>query len=194
MQFTKQQKRAFAVLMTALALMLLIAVAMPVRANDALHPQVAAPQLNVPTPITTPSSLDALQITSNLIVGGNGTVAGDLVVTGVITTDGGYIGITPVATATAVTLHYGNTPAPAKVVCKSVTVLGAATVTAPGITTPQAVQQSLNADPGNTYWNSSHTNSSGVVTVKVWQNMLSGTVTPQAATTAVAMDVCIVGQ
>ncbi len=78
------------------------------------------------------------------------------------------------------------------------TVLGAATaipatLTAAGIATPVFAQAEFNADPGNTYWTHSHTNSSGVVTFKVWQNMLSGTVTPQAATTGVAMDYTVCG-
>lgn len=105
---------------------------------------------------------------------GNVTVAGTLNVTG-ITTLGG------------VKCYKGQQ-----------TVLGAATVipatvTALGVTTPTWFNESFAASPGDTYWQSSHTNAAGVVTINVYQRMLSGTVTPQAATTSVALDYEICG-
>lgn len=78
------------------------------------------------------------------------------------------------------------------------TVLGAATaipatLTAAGISTPTWAEEGFAASPGDTYWNHSHTNAAGVVTFNVYQNMLSGTVTPQAATTSVALDYQVCG-
>lgn len=78
------------------------------------------------------------------------------------------------------------------------TVLGSATVipatlTAVGISTPAWVSEGFAASPGNTYWQHSHTNAAGVVTLNVYQNILSGTVTPQAATTSVAIDYEVCG-
>lgn len=77
-------------------------------------------------------------------------------------------------------------------------VLGAATaipatLTAAGISTPTWADQSFAAAPGDTYWQSYHTNSAGVVTFGVYQQLLSGTVTPQAATTTVALDYEVCG-
>lgn len=77
-------------------------------------------------------------------------------------------------------------------------VIGAATVipatlTAAGITTPSWAMHSMAGDIGNTHHSASHSNASGVVTLKVWNNMLSGTVTPQAATTTVAIDYEVCG-
>lgn len=101
---------------------------------------------------------------------------------------------TPLASSSIQTptpnLLYGNTPAAVKEVCKSVTIIGSATVTAPGISTPLAVTYGSSVDPGGNVDYVSHTNSAGVVTVKTWK-ILSGT--PAAATTAVPVDVCIKG-
>ena len=118
---------------------------------------------------------------------GNMTVGGDITVTGVITTNGGYVGITPVATATA-RPHW----------CSVQTVNGAATVipatlTAAGVSTPRAVVASLGQDitlDGNLVTTS---NTGGVVTLKVWQLRAAATTTPQAATTPVTVDYCVDG-
>lgn len=232
MQIKKQQRYVFAVLATALVLMVLLAVTLPARAEHAAPPAVPQNVLAVPTPITTPSNLDALSLTSNLAVGGNGTVAGDLTVTGNITAASVISNSTflSVAAPTAVTsatpamrvnslganndllvVEKASTPVfkignggiitsnGVKCYKGQQTVLGAATaipatLTAVGITTPTWADQSLAAAPGNTYWQTYHTNSAGVVTFGVYQAMLAGTVTPQAATTAVALDYEVCGQ
>lgn len=100
-----------------------------------------------------------------------------------------YTAPTVVPTATPEIL-YGATPAAVKEVCKQVSVIGAATVTFAGISTPQAVTYGVAADPGGNVDMVSHTNSAGVVTVKTWI-VLAGT--PAAATTAVPIDVCTKG-
>lgn len=189
MHIPKQQKLALAVMAMVGALLIIFAItlALPLRADVAPAPRVEQFSFDVPTPITTPSSLDALQLTSNLIVGGNGSVAGDLTVTGVITTNGGYIGITPVATATA-RPHW----------CGTQNVTGAATVipatlTAAGVTTPRAPVASLGTDITLDADNITVSNASGVVTLKVWQLRTAATTTPQAATTPVAVNYCVDG-
>ena len=164
---TQNKKFLFAALAVALIVMVLVAAFAPINAENIQRPGAPRAQNMVPTPITTPSNLDALSLTSNLAVGGNLTVSG--------TTNGYY--------------------------CTngSQTVLGAATVipatvTAAGISTPVFVQASMSAAPGNTYWREYSTNISGTVTLGVYQNILSGTVTPQAATTAVAVDYVVCGK
>ena len=230
------QKLAFMALMLAFVVMVLLAVNVPVRAEPAAPPVNAQALEMVPTPITTPSSLDALSLTSNLTVGGNGAVAGDLTVTGVITASAvisnanGLLITAPTAVASAtpalrvnslganndlLVIEKNSTPVfkignsgavtisgpinGVKCYKGQQTVLGSATaipatLTAAGISTPTWADQSFAAAPGNTYWNSAHTNSAGVVTFSVYQALLSGTVTPQAATTAVALDYEICGQ
>lgn len=164
---TQNKKFLFAALAVALIVMVLVAAFAPINAENIQRPGAPRAQNMVPTPITTPSNLDALSLTSNLAVGGNLTVSG--------TTNGYY--------------------------CTngSQTVLGAATVipatvTAAGISTPVFVQASMSAAPGNTYWREYSTNISGTITLGVYQNILSGTVTPQAATTAVAVDYVVCGK
>lgn len=166
-KISQQQKFMLAALVVALVVMVALAAFGSVNADSVARPGAPRAQNMVPTPITTPSNLDALSLTSNLAVGGNLTVSG--------TTNGYY--------------------------CTngSQTVLGAATVipatvTAAGISTPVFVQASMSAAPGNTYWREYSTNISGTVTLGVYQNILSGTVTPQAATTAVAVDYVICGK
>ena len=166
-KLSNNQKFLAAALAVALVVMVLLAAFAPVNADSVARPGAPRAQYMVPTPITTPSNLDALSLTSNLAVGGNLTVSG--------TTNGYY--------------------------CTngSQTVLGAATVipatlTAAGISTPVFAQSSMSAAPGNTYWRDYTTNISGTITLGVYQNILSGTVTPQAATTAVAMDYMICGK
>lgn len=70
------------------AVLFLGVITQPTNATKGTRPAVDRVQLLGPTPITTPSSLDALSLTSDLAVGGNGTVAGTLGVTGVTTTGG----------------------------------------------------------------------------------------------------------
>lgn len=104
------------------------------------------------------------------------------------TTIGGTLGVTGLVTINGVKCYKGQQ-----------SVLGAATaipatLTAAGISTPAWVSQSFAASPGDTYWQHSHTNAAGVVTFNVYQRLLSGTVTPQAATTTVALDYEVCGQ
>lgn len=107
---------------------------------------------------------------------------GDLMVTGIIT--GSSLAVsTPI-------LSYGTTPAAVREVCKTVNITGSSTVTAPGISTPRAVTHGMNADPVGNYNLVTHTNSAGVVTVKVWGLVAQ---TPVANTTPVSVDVCIKG-
>ncbi len=124
------------------------------------------------------------------VVGSNGntSIGGDLTVTGVITTNGGYAGnITPVATATA-RPHW----------CGVQTVNGAATVipatlTAAGITTPRAPVATLGQDITLDANQVTVSNAAGVVTIKVWQLRTAATLTPQAATTPAVANVCVDG-
>lgn len=81
----------------------------------------------------------------------------------------------------------GATPVAAKVICKEVTVLGSATVTAAGITTPVAVTYGLGANPSANGNMVNYVNAAGVVTVSVW----GAVATP--ATTDVPVSVCITG-
>lgn len=101
---------------------------------------------------------------------------------------------TPLAAAQFVAptsmVRYGATPAAALEICKTVNVIGAATVTFPGISTPLAVTHGVGEDPGGNVDIVSHTNSAGVVTLKTWRIVLN---TPAAATTVVAVDVCAKG-
>ncbi len=100
-----------------------------------------------------------------------------------------YTAPTVVPTATP-NILYGATPVAVKEVCQQVSIIGAATVPAAGITTPQAVTYGVAADPAGNVDLVTHTNAAGVVTVKTWI-VLAGT--PAAATTAVPIDVCIRG-
>lgn len=124
------------------------------------------------------------------VVGSNGntSIGGDLTVTGVITTNGGYVGnITPVATATARPHWCG-----VQTVNGSATVIPA-TLTAAGITTPRAPVATLGQDitlDGNAV---TVANASGVVTLKVWQLRTAATTTPQAGTTPAVVDYCVDG-
>lgn len=123
------------------------------------------------------------------VVGSNGntSIGGDLTVTGVITTNGGYIGVTPVATATA-RPHW----------CGVQSVTGAATVipatlTAAGVTTPRAPVASLGQDITLDADSVTTSNSAGVVTLKVWQLRTAATTTPQAASGAATVNYCVDG-
>lgn len=103
------------------------------------------------------------------------------------TTIGGTLGVTGLVTINGVKCYKGQQA-----------VLGAATaipatLTAAGITTPTWANQNFAASPGDTYWTHSHTIGAGVVTFNTYQRLLSGTVTPQAATTTVALDYEICG-
>gem|GEM_PF-4191791 len=129
----------------------------------------------------------AVTMNDTLDVADDATVGGDLVVTGVITTEGGYVGITPVATATAQP-HWCGT----QNVTGSATVIPA-TLAAAGITTPRAPVASLGADITLDGDNVTTSNASGVVTLKVWQLRTAATTTPQAATTAIAVNYCVDG-
>ncbi len=164
---TQNKKFLFAALAVALIVMVLVAAFAPLNAENIQRPGAPRAQNMVPTPITTPSNLDALSLTSNLAVGGNLTVSG--------TTNGYY------CTNGSQTITGSATAIPA-------------TLTAAGITTPVFVQHSIAASPGNTYWRDYHINAGGVITIGLYQNILSGTVTPQAATTAVAVDYVVCGK
>lgn len=74
------------------ALLMLMVVTLLAQVSSASNepiPNAPAQVFAVPTPITTPSSLDALSTTSDVIVGGNSTIAGTLGVTGALTASGG---------------------------------------------------------------------------------------------------------
>ncbi len=118
---------------------------------------------------------------------GNINTSGNIVVSGVITTTGGYVGITPVATATA-RPHWCGVQS-----VNGVATVIPATLTAAGVTTPRAPVVSLGQDitlDGNSVTVS---NASGVVTLKVWQLRTAATTTPQAATTPVTVNYCVDG-
>lgn len=231
MNLPKKHRIIAGVFACLIALIFIVLASMPLQAEHTAPVQAPQMILSVPTPITTPSALDALSLTSNLAVGGNATVAGDLTVTGDITaasviSNGTYILVTaPTAIASATpalrvnslganndllvveknstpVFKIGNggivTQGGIKCYKGQQTVLGVATaipatLTAAGISTPTWADQSFAAAPGNTYWQSYHTNSAGVVTFGVYQAITAGTVTPQAATTAVAVDYEICG-
>lgn len=117
---------------------------------------------------------------------------GSIEASGVITTDGGYIGITPVPTATVDPrrLIYGATETPAnqKIVCGQTNVTGTGTL-ATGLATPSYGVVSLAGDVTGDHARVSYTNSGGTVTAKVWNSAL----TPAAASGAVVVDWCFVG-
>lgn len=107
------------------------------------------------------------------------------------------INSTPVYWATAIPtptpeIYVGNTPAAVKEICKTVNVIGSATVTFPGITTPQAVGPITlnNSGLGNADYGT-FVNASGVITIYTYRVVAQ---TPVAATTVVAVDVCAKGQ
>lgn len=102
----------------------------------------------------------------------------------------------PLPTATAQPtptpgILYGNTPAAVMEICKTVNVIGQATVTFPGITTPQAVGpiELNNSALGNADY-ARFDKASGVVTIYTYRLVAQ---TPVAATTVVAVDVCAKG-
>lgn len=171
MQLSKYQKSVFAVCAALLIIMIAIAASLPVHASPVLPSHPAQNQFAVPTPITTPSNLDALNTTSDISAGGNMTVAGTLNVTGAIT---------------GTVLQY---PASGKrIVCGSSTITGTGTISH-GLATPSYVQVSLNSDVAGDHARLSSTNSSATVTAKVWTAAL----TPVAATTPVTVDWCVIG-
>lgn len=159
-----QVKRAHLIAAVAIALLCVLGLSVTQAAPQAPAHPADAVQL-VPTPITTPSMLDALQTTSNVTVGGN------LNVTGVIT--GGV-------------LQY---PTPGlKQICGSSTITGTGAL-AHGLSTPSYVQVSLNTDANGDHVRVSSANASGTVTAKVWNSAL----TPVAAQTPVTVDWCVIG-
>jgi hypothetical protein len=101
-----------------------------------------------------------------------------------------YLPYSSISTPTP-NVNFGATPAAAKWQCKQVNIIGSATVTAPGVTTPRAVTHGIAGDPGGNVDVVSHVNASGVITVSTWRIVAN---TPVAATTSVPIDVCIIGQ
>lgn len=171
MKFSKLQQSAFALLAIALVLVLLVSVTLPARAELNAPAHNSQSVLLVPTPITTPSALDALALTSDLTVGGNATVAGTLGITGAVTGN---------------VLRYPT--ASRQMLCGTQTITGTGTI-AHGLATPQAVVVSLGSDATGDGASVSSTNSSATVTAKVWNTAL----TPAAATTPVTVNWCVIG-
>lgn len=136
------------------------------------QPRHAAPlSLNVPTPITTPSSLDALSLTSDLSVGGNATIAGTLNLTGNFTGN---------------VLQY---PTPGqRERCGTQSITSTSTL-AHGMSTPTYVLLSMGQDVTADGGRVTYTNSAGVVTVKGWSNGAG----PTPVTTPISISWCVIG-
>src|SRR4030066_1047942 len=84
-------------------------------------------------------------------------------------------------TAPTAVVLYGNTPAAVKEICKTVNIIGSATVTFPGITTPQAVGPITFNDSGLGNADlATFGNASGVITINRVRNLSQ---TPVAAPT-----------
>lgn len=90
-------------------------------------------------------------------------------------------------TAPTAELYVGATPAAAREQCKTVNVIGSATVTFVGISTPAAMSATFSGDPGVNSDKLYTTTGSGVFTVFA---SLTTAGTPAPATTLVAVDVC----
>lgn len=107
----------------------------------------------------------------NIGYSANGTRVFDIASSGAVT---GYL------------LQYPTTGQ--RVVCGSTTITGTGVI-AHGLATPQYVLHNLAGDATGNGNLTSHTNISGVVTLKIWNSAL----TPAAATTPLAVDWCAVG-
>lgn len=117
----------------------------------------------------------------------NGTT-GDIVAAGVITTSGGYVGITPVPTATAITLFMGAA-ASSYQSCGSTNVTGVATMTPVAGLTPVRVVAGLEAVSGDGAHVAGKVDGSHNIQLNVYNTAL----TPAANTTPAAVDWCVVG-